>query len=70
MSDEINARLEEILNNCQKEEKEKYHLIKIILSDDEWYNKVDTDDIISILVDLGYTKEEAKDIYMKLKGIN
>ena len=70
MSDEINARLEEILNICQEEEKEKYHLIKIILSDDECYNKVDTDDIISILVDLGYTKEETKDIYMKLKGIN
>ncbi len=70
MSDELANRLEELLNNCSEEEREKYLLIKIIMADNEWYNKVDTDDTISIIVDLGYTKEEAKDIYMKLKGIN
>ncbi len=70
MSDELTNRLEELLNNCSEEEREKYLLIKIIMTDSEWYKKIDVDDTISIIVDLGYTKEEAKDIYMKLKGIN
>ncbi|MDE6292560.1 MAG: hypothetical protein K2L98_02640 [Bacilli bacterium] len=70
MLDEIQERLEKILNECSEEDREKYLLIKLIISNDEWYNKVDVDDVISILVDLNYTKEEAKDIYMQLKGIN
>ncbi len=70
MLDEIQERLEQILNECSEEDREKYLLIKVIISNDEWYNKVDVDDVISILVDLNYTKEEAKDIYMQLKGIN
>lgn len=70
MLDELKTRLEEILAKCPEENREKYLLIQIIMTDDDWFNKVDVDDVISILVDLEYTKDEAKDIYMKLKGIN
>lgn len=70
MLDELQSRLEEILANCQDQNREKYLIIKIIMADDNWYNKISIDEIISILVDLGYTVEEAKEIYMKLKGIN
>lgn len=70
MLDELKVRLEELLAKCPEENREKYLLIQIILSDKDWFNKVDVDDIISILIDLEYTKEEAIGIYMKLKGIN
>ncbi|MCX4364764.1 MAG: hypothetical protein OSJ70_03225 [Bacilli bacterium] len=70
MLDELQTRVEELLAKCQEDDREKYLLIKIIISDNEWLSKVDVDDAISILIDLEYTKEEAMDIYMKLKGIN
>jgi len=70
MLDELQTRVEELLAKCQEDDREKYLLIKIIISDNEWLSKVDVDDAISILIDIEYTKEEAMDIYMKLKGIN
>lgn len=70
MLDELRNRVENILDKCPDEDREKYLIIKIIMMDQDWYNKIDIDTFVSILVDLEYTIEEAKDIYIKLKGIN
>lgn len=69
MLDELMIKVNEILENCSEEETEKYSLIKSIISTEEWYKQIGVDTVISILVDLGYTVEEAKKIYMQLKGI-
>lgn len=70
MLDELRNRVENILDKCPDQDREKYLIIKIIMMEQDWYNKLDIDTFVSILVDLEYTIEEAKDIYMKLKGIN
>lgn len=69
MLDEIKEKIDNILADVADENREKYTLIKDITSNPEWYNQIDIDTCISILVDLGYTVEEAKDVYMQLKGI-
>lgn len=69
MLDEIKEKIDNILADVADEKREKYTLIKDITSNPEWYNQIDIDTCISILVDLGYTVEEAKDVYMQLKGI-
>lgn len=69
MLDEIKDKLANILASVTDEDKEKYTLIKNILEEPEWFSKIDADTCISILIDLGYSLEEAKEVYMKLKGI-
>lgn len=69
MLDEIKEKLDNILANVDEENREKYTLIKDIISNPEWYNQIDVDTCISILVDLGYTVDEARNVYMQLKGI-
>ncbi|MDE6142047.1 MAG: hypothetical protein K2G03_05540, partial [Bacilli bacterium] len=60
MLDELRERLNKKIANCSEEDREKYYLIEIIMLMDKWYNELDADDVISILIDLEYTKEEAK----------
>lgn len=69
MLDELKEKIDDILANVDEENREKYTLIKNIMSNSNWYNEVDIDVCISILVDLGYSVEEAKKIYMQLKDI-
>lgn len=70
MLDELMTKVNTILEECSEEDKEKFTLIKSIISTEDWYKQIDVDTIISILVDLGYTIEESKKIYMQLKGID
>lgn len=69
MLDELMAKVDDILANIDDENREKYTLIKNIMSNPNWYMEIDVDTCISILVDLGYNVEEAKKTYMELKGI-
>ncbi len=69
MLDELNNKVSKILEDCPEEEREKYELIKGIMQNPDWYNQIDVDTVISILVDLKYTEEEAKQIYMQLRNI-
>ena len=52
------------LSNITDDRKRK--LVTSILKKDNWYEIIDFDTVISILMDLGYTKEEAVSFYEKL----
>ena len=52
------------LSNITDDRKRK--LITSILKKDNWYEIIDFDTVISILMDLDYTKEEAVSFYEKL----
>lgn len=58
--DEINDRVPSI-----KDERKK-KLITSILKKNDWYLSINLDTFISILIDLGYSKEEALNIYKDL----
>ncbi|MBR7091119.1 MAG: hypothetical protein IKC79_01540 [Clostridia bacterium] len=60
---------DKLLKNTEKMDKksiEKYKLIKEILSVTDCFMQMSVDVAMSILYDLGYTKDEAKKIYVKL----
>ena len=44
----------------------KRKVITSIINNEFWYKEIDFDTFISILLDLGYTKEEAKGMYTNL----
>lgn len=46
------------------EDKRKQKLISTIIKKDKWYNNIDFDTYISIMQDLGYNNDEAKEIYI------
>lgn len=54
--------LEHRLNKI--EDKRKQKLISTIIKKDKWYNNIDFDTYISIMQDLGYNNDEAKEIYI------
>ncbi len=58
--DEINDRVPSI-----KDERKK-KLITSILKKNDWYLSINLDTFISILIDLGYSKEDALNIYKDL----
>lgn len=69
MSDKLIAKVDDILKNVNDSDREKYEIIKNIISTDDWYNKIDAEVTLSILIDLGYSMSEAQKEYMNLKGI-
>ena len=44
----------------------KKKVITSILKKDKWYNELNFDTILSIMLDLGYNKQQAIDIYKYL----
>lgn len=54
--------LEHRLNKI--EDKRKQKLISTIIKKDKWYNNINFDTYISIMQDLGYNNDEAKEIYI------
>lgn len=59
----VNIFLERELSS---KEKEKYELIKTILSEDDCFFKIDADTACNIIKDLGFNKEETIEIYKEL----
>ena len=55
-----------ILETTALLEKEKFETIKMILEEDECFFKMDCDTAFSILEDLGFSKEQSKEIYKEL----
>lgn len=47
-------------------EKEKIEIIKKLLEEDACFYKIDSDTALSILRDLGFSKEKSKEIYKEL----
>ena len=64
MNKEIANEIVNRINNITDERKKK--LITSILKKDNWYVNVSFDTAISILMDLGYSKEEAILIFKQL----
>lgn len=62
--------IEELINRCDKllevNHDEKYKLIKDILSNEKCFFEMTAETSINILIDLGYTEENAKKVYLKL----
>ena len=55
-----------LLEATTPREKEKLETIKKILEEDTCFFKIDCDTAFSILRDLGFSKEESKEIYKEL----
>ena len=56
--------LEQVKERCNTlKEGPKKKVITTIVSDKNWYKKINFDTIINVLHDLGYSIEEAKEIY-------
>lgn len=70
MLDELQIRVDKLLDKNEEENREKYLTIKTIMANQKWYKKIDVDTCVSIFIDLEYTIEEAKEIYMQLKDID
>lgn len=51
---------------AKKNEDEKYKIIKAILSEDNCFFKISPETALNILEDLGFKKEEGKEIYKHL----
>lgn len=70
MVDKLKEKNEELLKKyIDEENKEKIYrhkIIKALLLKDDCFIKMSMEDIYNILDDLGYEKEEFKDIYMSL----
>lgn len=58
--------IESRLNQIQDQEKKK--LISTIIKNEKWYRDINFDTYISIMQDLGYNQNEAKDIYVILNS--
>ena len=58
--------IESRLNQIQDQEKKK--LISTIIKNEKWYRDINFDTYISIMQDLGYNQNEAKDIYVLLNS--
>lgn len=63
MLDKLRLICDELINTT---EDKKYKLIKDILENDQCFFEMDTNTALSILLDLGFEKEEAKKIYIKI----
>lgn len=64
----MQKKLKELCNKLIEENKdeEKYQTILKLLEEEQCFFKLSIEDSISILMDLGFTKEEALNIYTEL----
>ncbi len=59
--------LQQVQERCKKlKDGPKKKVITTIVSDKNWYKKVNFDTIVNVLHDLGYSIDEAKEIYEML----
>lgn len=64
MVESLRNIIKDKIDNCvNNEEKERLMIIDRILIDDDCFSKMKTDTAYKLLIDIGYTIEEAKDIY-------
>jgi len=63
MLDKLRVICDELLKNTNEE---KYSYIKRLLEDDDVFKKINADEAVSILSDLGFNKYEITNIYPKL----
>lgn len=63
MLDKLRVICDELLKNTNEE---KYSYIKRLLEDDDVFKKINADESVSILSDLGFNKYEITNIYPKL----
>ena len=61
---EMLQKIKEKVDNINDERKKK--VIATIVNKDGWYNEVNYNTFTSILFDLGYDKEEIKNIYIEI----
>lgn len=64
MKEKIMTDIKSKLDNIEDERKKK--IITSIINNENWYKEISFDTFISILLDLNYSKEEAKDMYTNL----
>lgn len=63
---ELRKKNEELLKSVSIEEKPKYDIIKELLIPDDCFFNLPTKYAMSIIVELGYSREESNTIYKEL----